>query len=180
MRIYRVSLILVVVCSLLILGAPASPHKASAQAIDEGDHLSAETLQQLARVRRVTAKFHVVEEAVDEGYVKDLYITGEGRHYVKLSLLDNNFNLEEPESLLYAPATGEDGLQLAGVEYIIPKCGHPNFPAPACSLTKPTVGFEGAEWEVENLPSGSFWVMRAWVWMHNPDGMFAGSNPRIP
>src|SRR6266446_4865288 len=47
------------------------------------DTLSAATLQELAQARNATAKYHDVEQALADGYVKRGYGPGEGFHYVK-------------------------------------------------------------------------------------------------
>jgi hypothetical protein len=140
--------------------ASAAPH----------DALSAATLQELAQARNATAKYHDVEQALADGYVKRGYGPGEGFHYVKNSLMDCTFDLEHPEALLYIPS-GE-GLRLVGVEYSMPS---------SCSATAPE-GFTGDddEWE-PNAEGRPMWALIAWLWLGNPNGVFAEPpHPQIP
>src|SRR5262245_56489766 len=100
MKTFRLFLIPVAVCSLLISGAPMTTHKASALAVDKHD-LSAATHKELAQARRATAKYHDVAQAEADGYVNfNLYVPGEGVHYIKFSRLDWNFDPAQPQTLL--------------------------------------------------------------------------------
>jgi hypothetical protein len=191
MKALRMSLVVVTACSLLIVGALVTASSASAAA--EGgpevravtqtlthahgargataaaSDLSPLTLRELAQARRATAKYHDVANAIADGYVDiNLYTSGEGYHYINLQLVDGIFNPEQPEGLLYANHPGEDGLKLVAVEYISPD----TFPVPQ--------GFTGDDdvWQVEEpFP---VWVLNAWIWLHNPDGIFTFLNPRVP
>lgn len=169
MKTIRLSFALVAVCSLLVCAAMTT-RKAVAFA-DKRD-LSAATEQELARARSATAKYHDIRQAEDDGYVNfNLYETGEGFHYIKFSLLDGTFNPAEPEILLYSPVPGENRLELAGVEYLIPltlSSGQPD-------------GFSGEadHWRMDAEGFG-LWELNAWIWLHNPEGMFAHDNPRVP
>jgi hypothetical protein len=134
------------------------------------DTLSAATLQELAEARNATAKYHDVEQALADGYVRKGYGPGEGFHYVNSSLMDCTFDLEHPETLLYVPS-GE-GLRLVGVEYSLPS---------SCSATAPE-GFTGDadEWEA-NAEGRPVWALVAWLWLGNPNGVFAEPpHPQIP
>jgi hypothetical protein len=142
-------------------------HSANASAAN-AEHLSPRTLRELARARRATARFHDVANAVAAGYVDaNLYTPGEGFHYVKESLIDTTFDPAKPEVLLYANC-GDDGLRLVAVEYLSP------------DSAPPPGGFTGDAdvWELE--PPFPVWVVNAWIWLHNPDGLFTFANPRVP
>ena len=171
MKTVRLSLILIAVCSLLMGSAPMTANTALAQA-NVKQPLSATTEQELAQARSATAKYHDVAQAEADGYVNfDLYVTGEGYHYIKFSLLDANFDPEQPEMLLYSPVPGEDRLELAGVEYLVPIALSPTAPA----------GFTGDADQWRNDAEGfGLWELNAWIWLHNPEGMFAHDNPRVP
>ena len=102
--------------------AAASDHAAYAAGLQD----------ELAEVRRVTARFHRVEEATAAGYELGWVngsgvriITGcvsnstgaMGYHYFNPQLMaDNAVDALEPEALVYAPAPDGDGLELAAVE----------------------------------------------------------------
>jgi hypothetical protein len=156
---------------MLTGSAPMTANTALALASVKKD-LSAATEQELARARSATAKYHDVAQAEADGYVNfDLYVTGEGYHYIKFSLLDANFDPEQPEMLLYSPVPGEDRLELAGVEYLVPIALSSNAPE----------GFTGDADQWRNDAEGfGLWELNAWIWLHNPEGMFGHDNPRVP
>jgi len=148
-----------------------SAYNSSAFAADDTS-LSSVTLQELASARAGTAKYHDVEQAEADGYVSiDLYLPGEGFHYVNFSLIDGTFDPAHPEVLLYVPVEGENRLKLVGVEYLIPLGLSADAPA----------GFTGDadEWREDSEGFG-LWEVNAWIWEHNPEGVFGHDNPRIP
>ncbi len=170
MKTFRKSYILVAVCALLIGSATIAGHKIMAATV-VGDNLGESTLQELAIARAATAKYHDVARAEADGYINTGdYESGEGLHYVKPSLIDGTFNPDEPEILLYAPVPNENRLELVAVEYVVPL---------PLSATPPS-GFSGDSdvWTVNN--EQHVWEVTAWVWLHNSNGMFAHSNPRVP
>jgi hypothetical protein len=143
---------------------------------------------ELAAVRQATARFHSVEAALDAGYELG-YVNGAGvriitgciahptagamgYHYFNKQLVDDLVvDVLKPEALVYAP--GPNGtLQLAAVEYVVPG---PNSNPPAVS-EPPTV--LGMEMHIL-VPAVGFYIHHAWVWRHNPAGMFADWNPQV-
>jgi len=160
MKLFWLSLCFVVVCCLLVISSKA-----------ESGLLPA-TEQQLAAARKGTARYHDLAEAEADGYVDiHLYLPGEGYHWVKPSLIDGNFDPAHPEVLLYAPVPGEHRLELVGVEYLIP----------LTASAGPPPGFVGDadQWRHDTEGFG-FWEVNAWIWMHNPEGIFSHDNPRVP
>ncbi len=93
-----------------------------------------------------------------------------GYHFINLELLDLEVAASQPEALVYAP--GPQGqLQLGGVEYIVPAgpwdaAGNPGPPS-----------LFGHPFHL-NEALGVY-VLHAWVWRHNPAGMFADWNPLV-
>ena len=140
---------------------PASPPGA--------DKLSPRTLRELARARRATAKYLEIANAEADGYVDGNFFTpGEGHHWINPLLVDDHFDPAEPEVLLYSSRPGSTRLKLVAVEYLIPT----TFPVPE--------GFTGDDdvWQAEEpLP---IWVLNAWIWRDNPNGIFTFLNPRVP
>lgn len=169
MKTFRIFLILVAVC--FVLTAPITVHKASALTAGKRN-LSALTEQELAQARRATARYHDIEQAEADGYVSfELYESGEGFHYIKFSLLDATFDPTQPEMLLYSPVPGENRLELAGVEYLVPMALSPEAP----------VGFAGdADVWRNDMEGFGLWELNCWLWLHNPEGVFADRNPRVP
>jgi hypothetical protein len=148
--------------------ALARAHDTPATARGESD-LSPLTLRELAQARRATAKYHDIANAEAEGYVNGhLHTPGEGHHYVNPLLIDGTFNPEQPEVLLYASRPGEAGLRLVAVEYVMPN----TFPVPE--------GFSGDDDVWQSEEPFPIWVLNAWIWLNNPNGMFTFLNPRVP
>ena len=125
-------------------------------------------------VNRLTQKmrrFHNFKVAIAQGWDTDVtgYVPHMGHHYVNATLLDDTFDLENPEALLYEP--DENGeMQFVGVEYLVPMD----------SLDDPSTppeGFTGDE--DEWMIVGPFWTLHAWVGVANPDGVFAPFNPLV-
>ena len=153
-------------------------------------HPSAKTglEDELAQVRRVTARFHRLEAAVAAGYELG-YVSGSGvriitgcvahptagamgYHYFNKELIDDLIvDPLKPEGLVYAP--GPNGrLQLAAVEYVVP--GLASNP-PGVSQPPAVFGMD----MVILVPAVGFYTLHAWVWRHNPAGMFAHWNPEV-
>jgi hypothetical protein len=132
---------------------------------------NAELQQELALARSATAIYHNVDRAIADGYMlAGDPNPGEGIHYANFALIDGNFEIERPESLVYTE--GPNGqLKLAGVEYLVLQEFSPEAPD----------GFSGDEdvWR-DNSEGLGAWELNVWVWLNNPDGVFAARNPRIP
>jgi hypothetical protein len=143
---------------------------------------------ELAQVRRVTARFQRVEAAVAAGYELG-WVNGSGNriltgcvshptagamgyHYFHPDLMaDLAVNALEPEALVYAPAP-DGGLKLVAVEWVArgPNTNPPGVTQPPSVL--------GMEMHIL-VPAVGFYLMHAWVWRHNPAGMFADWNPNV-
>lgn len=129
---------------------------------------------QLAQLRAAVAPFHNFEKGFDAGYNFEAtgYRTMMGFHYLNGLLVDDQFELENPEVLLYAPSPS-GGLRLVAVEYVVPIADLDN-PPPAPE------GFSGdADVWVINTEF-SMWTLHVWIGLQNPDGIFASHNPRLP
>lgn len=126
--------------------------------------------KELALARSSTAKYHNIQKALADGYVDiGLYIPNMGWHYMDTTLVDENFEIDKPELLVYSEKPN-GGLRLVAVEYAVPLALSSN----------PPEGFTGDEdlWH-ENIGAG-LWTLHAWVWLHNPNGIFADFNPNVP
>ena len=136
--------------------------------------------KELASLRAATAKYHDVEAAIADGYIApppEDFVPGMGYHYVNLALAgDGEINLTQPEVLVYAPLPKTDSRKLVAVEYLTPRFDEDGNALP------PPEGFTGDmdHWHVLDEPGlPVFWAVHAWVWEHNPEGMFHETNPRI-
>jgi hypothetical protein len=156
------------------------------------DHTAAATgLQdELASVRRATARFHRVEAAVEAGYELG-WVNGSGvrivagcvshptagamgYHYFNAGLMaDNAVDVRRPEVLVYAP-TPDGELGLVAVEWVVRSAqSNPPGVSEAPSLL-------GMDMHILVPPPGpAFYLMHAWVWAENPSGMFADWNPDV-
>jgi hypothetical protein len=129
---------------------------------------------ELAQLRAAVARYHNMETAVAEGYDTEVtgYRTQMGFHYLNASLVDGLIELEKPEVLLYAPSPNGE-LRLVAVEYVTPIPDINNPPAPPS-------GFAGdADVWVINTEF-NMWTLHVWIGLHNPHGIFASHNPRLP
>jgi hypothetical protein len=146
-----------------LLVSPAAAH--------EGDSLAA--------VRHATARFHDVDRAMAAGYLQAALpcfdkpgVGGMGLHYVMGSLIDGTVTATKPQALVYEVDGGE--LNLVAVEYLIPI-------VPANAAEAPRLF--GQSFHPAFLPHGgaalNLWELHAWIWRHNPLGMFADYNPNV-
>jgi hypothetical protein len=150
--------------------APLAPNRQAGNAPQLSAGLGPEAGSILATLRRVTARYHDLDVAKNDGFV--LLHECETRPaegpvgvvYVNFTrLLDGIINPELPDALIYEP--GPNGLKLAGVEFAVPNTGQP---APQ---------FLGATFQRED--EFGVYALHAWVWRNNPNGIFAEVNPKI-
>ena len=143
---------------------------------------------ELAEIRAATAQFHRVEAAVAAGYELgyvngsgDRIITGcianpaagaMGYHYFNKELIDDLVvDPLTPEGLLYEP--GPNGkLKLVAVEYVVPGAGSN---PPGVSEAPSVLGFDMHI----IVPAVGWYTQHAWIWDHNPSGIFADWNPEV-
>ena len=161
--------------------APAAPDRPSAASVPATNSLfdvrpgeNRELRFAAATMRRATAKYHDVERAKQDGFVflHGCEVRGEegpvGTVYINVQrLLDGTANPASPDGLIYLPLP--DGrLKLVAVEFAIPFTLW-NNPQPPTLL--------GATFQRED-EFGVF-GLHAWVWLPNPKGLFAETNPRV-
>jgi hypothetical protein len=131
-------------------------------------------MPEVERLRAAVAPYHDINVAKEAGYDTDVtgYRTQMGYHYAKGSLIDDQFEVEQPEVLLYAH-DGAGDLQLVAVEYATPIPDMDN-PPPAPE------GFTGdADVWVINTEF-NIWTLHVWTELENPEGIFAAMNPKLP
>jgi hypothetical protein len=128
-------------------------------------------LIQVESVRHATARFLDEQQAIDEGYVDiSVFYPNMGHHYLKAELLDEKFELEKPEILVYVDDPCSGGRRLVAVEYAAPLALADNAPA----------GFVGSDdaWSINQ--QFQLWTLHAWLFEYNPAGVFASHNSRVP
>ncbi len=151
--------------------------------------LSAGLEDELAQVRRATARYHDLDVALAAGYelgwvngsgariitgcVADPNGTGAmGYHYFHPQLMaDNAVNALEPEVLVYE--SGPNGnRELVAVEWVArgPNTNPPGVSSPPSVLGMPMHIL---------VPAVGFYIMHGWVWKPNPAGILTDWNPEV-
>jgi hypothetical protein len=153
-----------------IAAAPAAfAHEADNTATAVASNPAA--LAQVELVRHVTARFLDEQQAIDEGYVDiSVFYPNMGHHYLKPELLDEKFELENPELLVYADDPCSGNRRLVAIEYAVPLALSDRAPA----------GFVGPDdtWTINQ--QFQLWTLHAWLFEYNPAGVFASHNSRVP
>lgn len=130
-------------------------------------NLSFQTRWELQQARAATAKYQDINNAIADGYA-DIAVDVEnmGHHYLKGSLVDGTFDIRHPEILVYNKDDAGNQ-QLVAVEYAIP-----------LSNPKPE-GFTGDADVWDGNTGFGLWLLHAWVWNKNPEGVFNPFNPLV-
>ncbi len=158
--------------------APAASEQAAAGSATFNRHPdggAADVNRNLAALRRLTAPFHDITAAEAAGWNVQLTgcmenppAGGMGYHYANTALIDGTAEVRRPQLLLYEPEKN-GRMRLVAVEYIIPYSFLPE--------TAPAPKLFGQEFHKN--AAFQLWGLHAWVWEHNPSGMFADWNPRV-
>jgi hypothetical protein len=133
---------------------------------------------ELAQVRRATARYHLTNAAQADGYqlvpgldhcFNNPGVGAMGYHYINVDLLDLELDPLQPEAMVYAP--GPQGqLKLAAVEYIVPA-----EPWDETNSAPPSVLGQHL-----HLNEGlGVYVLHAWIFMNNPAGIYEDWNPNV-
>lgn len=132
--------------------------------------LNWQTLLQLLQARAATARYRNIKHAIKDGYADiNVVVENMGYHYMKSAYVDATFEIRRPELLVYNK--NEDGSsQLVAVEYAVPIALTPDV-APE--------GFTGTNDVWERNTSFGLWLLHAWVWYNNPEGVFHDTNPLV-
>jgi hypothetical protein len=130
-------------------------------------NLSFRTRWELQQARSATAKYQDINNAIADGY-QDIAVDVEnmGHHFMKLSLVNGTFDIRHPQILVYNKDR-KGRQQLVAVEYAVPL----SDPQPE--------GFYGDSDVWDGNTGFGLWLLHAWVWYFNPDGVFAPFNPRV-
>ena len=141
--------------------------KTDAEVINMYSGLNKQLTLELQQARAATARYRNIENALKDGYTNiGVDVENMGHHYMNPSLVDGTFDIRKPEILVYN-GDEHDGFELVAVEYAIPLSN----PLPA--------GFTGSV-DVWNGTSGfPLWLLHAWVWAYNPDGVFNWTNSAV-
>jgi hypothetical protein len=139
--------------------------------------------EDLSTARAATARFHQIEVAKAEGYGLLRDAAGiacidnpagvMGIHYVKGSLVgDGSVDAATPELVVYQQLPNGE-LRLVANEYVV-------FYSLWTGSSPPSLF--GQQFKLIGTPNRyglpAFYELHAWIWKHNPDGMFKDWNPR--
>ncbi|MGH8774485.1 MAG: hypothetical protein ACRDWI_04690 [Jiangellaceae bacterium] len=170
-------------------GPAAHEHEPGSDTFEVSPEIAAE----IAAIRAGTATYaNDLDAALQDGFFPiTQHIDDMGHHFLNPAV--EGFDINEPPILVY----GRDGddWELVAVEWVFPEepaeppmegATYGDFPA-ACHYDDGL--FEGEPVE-ENCPEThpesdaafTFWhpdlvTFHAWAWMHNPDGLYHGTNP---
>jgi hypothetical protein len=136
-------------------------------AVSNYTNLSSQTLWELQQARAATAKYRDIDNAIRDGYADiAVDVEGMGHHFMKTSIVDSVFDITQPEILVYNK-NDEGKQELVAVEYAVP-------------LSRPMPeGFTGSQDEWNGTSGFPFWLLHAWVWAYNPNGVFNWTNPTV-
>jgi hypothetical protein len=141
---------------------------------------AAQGQSELAQVRAATAHFQRVEVAEAAGYqmaspcVAHPELGGMGFHYVNFSLVDLELDPLQPEIMVYAPLPNGN-LKLVAVEYAVPIAPWDAQWDDPEDITPPMVLGQHLH-RNEHL---GLYALHAWIWQHNPAGIFEDWNPKV-
>jgi hypothetical protein len=138
----------------------------------------------LSTARLATAGYHNIAKATAAGYEEfsdtqgiaciDDPAGGMGIHYVNGGLvMDGAVNAATPEALVYEPEPN-GRLRLVAVEYIVPQPLWTGSERP--TLFGETFGLIPGP---NRYGQAGLYELHAWLWKHNPSGMFNDWNPRV-
>jgi hypothetical protein len=131
--------------------------------------LDKQNMQELMKVRAATERYRHIENALKDGYADiAVDVQNMGHHYMKATIVDASFDMTKPEILVYN-RDHNGRLQLVAVEYAVPLDLSANAPE----------GFSGTGDVWDRNTGFGLWLLHAWVWHFNPDGVFNPTNSLI-
>ncbi len=137
--------------------------------LNQYEGLDKQTMWELQQAYAATARYQNIANALKDGYADiNVILQNMGYHYLKSTQLDATFDYRKPEILVYN--LDENGqFYLVAVEYAVPL---------NLSATAPE-GFTGDD-DVWTANTGfGLWLLHAWVWEYNPEGVFNPMNPNV-
>lgn len=133
----------------------------------------------LAGVRGAVAPYHNMDRAIADGWdwvpglddcFEDAQLGGMGFHLIDASRLDTELDPHRPEALVYVPKPNGE-LRLGAVDWIVP--------ADAWADEGPADRPMVLDQQLHLNEALGVYVLHAWIFEHNPAGMFEDFNPRV-
>jgi hypothetical protein len=152
--------------------------------------------KQLAAAKAATVKYRDIDVAKADGYFQvTQFIPGLGLHLANLRIPSNTFDPAKPQVLLYQPDS-KGNMRLVGVAY---EFVHTNDTPPAgfaggsdvwhyhtdlCFQRGGSVTIAKDDASCKAVGGLAFqkqtsWLLHAWIWKANPDGVFTEVNPKV-
>ncbi|HYC30461.1 MAG TPA: hypothetical protein VEB42_16615 [Chitinophagaceae bacterium] len=159
--------------SVMILGvsilASCKKDDASDPVIGRYTGLTSQTVSELQIARTATDRYKNIQNAITDGYADISVVVAQmGHHYMKSAYVDDKFEVNKPEILVYDKK--EDGsFELVAVEYAIPLNLSTEAPA----------GFTGNSDVWDRNTGFGLWLLHAWVYTYNSSGVFNPTNPAV-
>ena len=186
----RTRLIGMFVAAIVALVLPVAAQAGSATALTHHQTVAAAHHRSSVEIaRQATRRFHSLATAKKAGYARFKDKNGiaciamppmgaMGVHYVNGNLVGTPaVLLRHPEALVYAPEHGH--LRLAALEYLVLKGTWDK----AHGMNAPRPRLYGHQFNITHAPNRyglpTFYSLHAWIWKHNPAGMFATWNPAV-
>jgi hypothetical protein len=148
---------------------------AEGNVVDDYSGLSKKTLWELQQARAATARYRDIKNAIKDGYSNiNVDVPNMGHHFMNMKMVDGTFDVRYPEILVYN-GLDEGNPQLVAVEYAT------NYFDANGNITPRPEGFTGSGdvWKSKDETGFPFWLVHAWVWKFNPDGVFNWTNPTV-
>jgi hypothetical protein len=168
--------LMALICTTFLLSAVVFIRctKDSANKIDKNiqsqlNTLDKQTASELQQAWQASSKYQNIENAYADNYA-DIHVVMQnmGYHYMKSEITDSVFDFRKPELLVYNKKA-DSSFQLVAVEYAVPFDKSVNAPK----------GFTGNADVWDHNTGFGLWLLHAWVWSYNPDGVFHPTNPDV-
>ena len=176
----------IIAIAFAVVGATAATAAARDSHGDDRSH-DHDRSNTVAAARAATDKFHSIERARHAGYdllkdaagiscIEEPGMGAMGIHYVKSALVgDPSEKATKPEAVIYEPDR-YGRLHLVALEYVVIAADWDALHAKPPALFGHTFNFTPSPNRFGLAP---FYSLHAWVWKHNPAGMFEMWNPRV-
>ena len=165
-------LLAVVAVLFATAAAPAAAEKPS----DDVAAARAATAKYHSNARAQAAGYGILRDAAGIACIDKAGEGGMGIHFVNADLVgDDKVNAKTPELLVYEP-TKNGRLRLVAAEYVVFQDAWDAHLSAAPRLYGRDFELVGAG-NRYGLPP--FYELHAWLWKHNPSGMFEDFNPNV-
>jgi len=133
------------------------------------NNLNTQAASELRQAMQATDKYHNIQNAFADGYADiNVVMQNMGYHYMKADINDSVFDYTKPELLVYNKKA-DSSFELVAIEYAVPLDKSVNAPE----------GFPGDDDVWTHSDEFGLWLLHAWVWNYNSDGIFEPMNPNV-